>query len=127
MEASKQIDKMIAGLKDWRGRAMAEIRDVIRKADPLITEDVKWRGAPVWSRDGNVCLAMAFKDKVKMTFPNGALLPDPDELFNNGLEGKQWRAIDIYENDKINKKALKTLVLAAVEFNLNKSAKKLGK
>lgn len=124
MSASKQIDEMIDGLTDWRGPVFARIRKTILEADPAITEDVKWRGAPVWSHDGNLCLAMAFKDKVKVTFSLGAMLPDPNKLFNNGLEGKQWRAIDIFENDKINEKALKALVRAAVSFNHNKASTK---
>ena len=124
MTASEQIDKMIAGLTDWRGPAFARIRKIILKANPVITEEVKWRGAPVWSHDGNLCLAVAFKDKVKVTFPWGAMLPDPDKLFNNELEGKQWRAIDIYQNDKINEKGLKALVRAAVDFNQNKASAK---
>jgi len=119
MTASEQIDEMIAGLTDWRGPVFARIRKIILKADPVITEEIKWRGAPVWSHDGNLCLAVAFKDKVKVTFPWGAMLPDPGKLFNNELEGKQWRAIDIFENDKINEKALKALVRAAVDFNHN--------
>jgi hypothetical protein len=117
MTASKQIDEMIAGLTDWRGQVFARIRKAILQADPAITEEVKWRGAPVWSLDGNICLAMAFKDKVKVTFSSGAKFPDPDKLFNNGLDGKQWRAIDISENDKINEKALKALVRAAIGYN----------
>jgi hypothetical protein len=124
MTASEQIDKMIAGLTDWRGPAFARIRKIILKANPVITEEVKWRGAPVWSHDGNLCLAVAFKAKVKVTFPWGAMLPDPDKLFNSELEGKQWRAIDIFENDKIDEKALKALVLAAIDFNHNKASTK---
>ena len=124
MTASEQIDKMIAGLTDWRGPAFARIRKIILQADPLITEEVKWRGAPVWSHDGNLCLAVAFKGKVKVTFPWGAMLPDPDKLFNSELEGKQWRAIDIFENDKINEKALKAMVHAAFEFYHSKASAK---
>lgn len=124
MTATEQIDEMIAGLTDWRGPAFARIRKIILTADPVITEEVKWRGAPVWSHDGNLCLAVAFKDKVKVTFPWGAMLPDPDKLFNNELEGKQWRAIDIFEDDKIKEKALKALVRAAVDFNHNQASAK---
>jgi hypothetical protein len=124
MTESEQIDEMIAGLTDWRGLAFARIRKIILQADPLITEAVKWRGAPVWSHDGNVCLAAAFKGKVKVTFPWGAMLPDPDKLFNAELEGKQWRAIDILENDKINEKALKAMVRAAADFNHSKGSAK---
>ena len=124
MTASEQIDEMIAGLTDWRGPVFDRIRKIILQADPAITEEVKWRGAPVWSHDGNLCLAVAFKGKVKVTFPWGAMLPDPDKLFNNELGGKQWRAIDIFENDKINEKALKAIVRAAVDFNHNKAGAK---
>ena len=124
MTEGEQIDEMIAGLTDWRGAAFARIRKIILQADPLITEEVKWRGAPVWSHDGNLCLAVAFKGKVKVTFPWGAMLPDPDKLFNSELEGKQWRAIDIFENDKINEKALKALVNAAFDFYHSKAGAK---
>jgi hypothetical protein len=117
---SRQIDAKIKGLGDWRGKTLSHLRTLIKQADPIATEDIKWRGAVVWSHDGNFCLAMEFKDKVKVTFPWGAMLPDPDKLFNNELEGKQWRAIDIYENDKINEKGLKALVRAAVDFNHTK-------
>jgi hypothetical protein len=117
---SHLIDAKIKELGDWRGRTFSQVRALIKQADPVATEELKWRGAPVWSHDGNFCLAMEFKDKVKVTFPWGAMLPDPDKLFNNELEGKQWRAIDIFENDKINEKALKALVRAAVDFNHTK-------
>jgi hypothetical protein len=121
---SRQIDASIKELNDWRGKTLSHVRTLIKQADPDLTEEIKWRGAPVWSHDGNLCLAVAFKDKVKVTFPWGAMLPDPDKLFNNELEGKQWRAIDIYQNDKINEKGLKALVRAAVDFNQNKASAK---
>jgi hypothetical protein len=121
---SLQIDAKIRELNDWRGETLSHVRTLVKQADPLSTEEFKWRGAPVWSHDGDLCLAMEFKDKVKVTFPWGAMLPDPDKLFNNELEGKQWRAIDIYENDKINEKALKALVRAAVDFNYYKASAK---
>lgn len=121
MTASEQIDEIIAGLTDWRGPVFARIRRIIHEADPLITEEIKWRGAPVWSHDGNVCVGNAFKAKVKLTFPEGASLPDPDRLFNNGLEGKQWRAIDVFENDEIDEESFRTLVRAAVEHNRAKA------
>jgi hypothetical protein len=126
MTASEQIDKMIAGQKDWRGPVFTRIRRIIHEADLVVTEEVKWRGAPVWSHDGILCLAVAFKDKVKVTFPRGAMLPDPGKLFNNELEGRQWRAIDIFQNDEVNEKALKALVRAAVDFNSNKAEAKQG-
>ena len=124
MGASEQIDEMIAGLTDWRGQVFARVRKIILQADPAVTEDVKWRGAPVWSHDGQLCLASAFKGKVKVTFPWGAMLPDSDKLFNSELDGKQWRAIDILENGKIDEKALKAMVRAAADFNHKKTAEK---
>jgi hypothetical protein len=117
MNASQLIDDYVASLIDWRGATIANIRRVIHEADPKIGEEWKWRGTPVWSHDGIVCLAKAFKDKVKLTFYLGAQLADPDKLFNSELEGKQWRAIDIYREDKINEAALKALVKAAVNLN----------
>ncbi len=121
MTAGEQIDEIIAGLADWRGPALARIRRIIREADPLITEEIKWRGAPVWSHDGNVCVGGAFRGKVKLTFPDGASLPDPDGLFNNGLGGKRWRAIDVFEQDELAEESLKALVRAAVEHNRSKA------
>jgi len=117
MNASELIDDLIAKLTDWRGTTFANIRKIIHDADPEIVEEWKWMGTPAWSHDGSVCLANAFKDKVKLTFFEGASLPDPDKLFNNGLEGKKWRTIDFYENDKINEKALRILVRSAVAHN----------
>jgi hypothetical protein len=117
MNASELIDDYVANLTDWRGTTIANIRKIIHEADPTIVEEWKWRGTPVWSHDGIVCLAKAFKDKVKLTFYLGAHLADPDKLFNNELEGQQWRAIDIYKDDKINESSLKTLIIAAVDHN----------
>ena len=117
MNASELIDDLIANLTDWRGTTFASIRRIIHEADPYIIEELKWMGTPVWSSDGIVCLAKAFKDKVKLTFPEGASLADPDKLFNNGLEGKKWRAIDIYKDDKINERSLKVLIHSAVGYN----------
>jgi hypothetical protein len=124
MQPGKLIDDYVASLTDWRGTTMANIRRIIHEADPEIIEEWKWRGTPVWSHDGTVCLARAFKDKVKLTFYSGAQLADPDKLFNNELEGKQWRAIDIYRDDKINEGSLKTLIKAAVDYNTAKLKKK---
>jgi len=117
MQPGEIIDGYIASLADWRGAAIANIRRIFHEADPQIVEEWKWMGAPVWSHDGVVCVAGAFKDKVKLTFSQGAHLADPDKLFNNGLEGKQWRAIDIFKDDKINEGSLKTLIKAAVDHN----------
>ena len=120
MNTSEQIDELIAKLSDWRGTTLADIRKIIKDADPEIVEEWKWMGSPAWYHDGLVCLANAFKDKVKLTFLNGASLPDPDRFFNNGLEGKQWRTIDFHKGDKINGTALKALIQAAAAYNHTK-------
>ena len=107
MNPSERIDQLIAGLMDWRGKTLASIRKSFLGADRGIIEEWKWMGSPVWSHDGIIAVANAHKDKVKLTFSHGASLPDPDRLFNAGLEGKVWRAIDFFEGDKINERALK--------------------
>ena len=117
MNPSERIDLLIAGLTDWRGKTLASVRENILEADPEIIEEWKWMGSPVWSRDGMIAVGNAHKDKVKLTFSNGARLPDPDTLFNAGLGGNAWRAIDLFEGNKINERALKNLVRAAVEYN----------
>jgi hypothetical protein len=123
--ASTLIDEMIEELgDDWRGKTLAKMRDIIHEADPEIVEEWKWMGSPVWSRDGIIAVGNAHKDKVKLTFSHGAILPDPDKLFNAGLGGNQWRAIDLFEGDKINERALKNLVRAAVHYNQIKLKKK---
>ena len=124
MNPSERIDRLIAGITDWRGKTFASLRKCILEADREITEEWKWMGSPVWSRDGIIAVANAHKGKVKLTFDYGARLPDPEKLFNAGLEGNQRRAIDFFEGDKINERALKNLVRAAVEFNQTKSKKK---
>jgi hypothetical protein len=125
MNPSERIDQLIAKLTDWRGKTLASIRKSILAADREILEEWKWMGSPVWSHDGIIAVANAHKEKVKLTFAHGARLPDPDRLFNAGLEGNAWRAIDLFEGDKINERALKALVRAAVDYNqtrLNKKA-----
>src|SRR5258707_13538014 len=117
MEASEQIDQLIAKIPDWRRETFARIRKCILEADPEIIEEWKWMGSPVWSHDGMIAVGNAHKDKVKLTFSHGARLPDPDKLFNAGLGGNAWRAIDVFEGDKINERALKNLVRAAVDYN----------
>jgi hypothetical protein len=117
MNPSERIDQLIGGLTDWRGRTLASLRKTILEADREIIEEWKWMGSPVWSRDGMIAVGNAHKDKVKLTFSHGASLPDPDKLFNAGLEGNMWRAIDFFEGDKINERALKNLVRAAVDHN----------
>ena len=117
MTPAEQIDQMIAGIADWRGETFARIRRIILEADPEIIEEWKWMGSPLWSRDGMIAVANAHKGKVKLTFAYGANLPDPDKLFNAGLDGNARRAIDLFEGDAIDERALKTLVRAAIEYN----------
>ncbi|MGB8964195.1 MAG: DUF1801 domain-containing protein [Candidatus Cybelea sp.] len=120
---SQKIDDLISELDDWRRDTFSEIRKVIREADPEAIEEWKFMGTPVWYRDGMIACANAHKGKVKLTFNQGASLPDPSKLFNAGLDGNQRRAIDFYEDDKINRRALKALVLAAIAFNSDASKK----
>ena len=120
MNPSERIDQLIEKLTDWRGKTLASLRKIILAADPDIIEEWKWMGSPVWSRDGMIAVGNAHKDKVKLTFSHGARLPDPDKLFNAGLGGNAWRAIDLFEGDKINECALKNLVRAAIEYNQSK-------
>ena len=122
--ASALIDELIAELADWRGKTLASIRKSILEADREIIEEWKWMGSPVWSRDGIIAVGNAHKDKVKLTFAHGAGLADPDKLFNAGLGGNAWRAIDLFEGDKINERALKNLIRAAVDYNQIKLKKK---
>jgi hypothetical protein len=117
MNPTERIDQLIDSLHDWRGKTLATVRKTILEADGEIIEEWKWMGSPVWSRDGMIAVGNAHKDKVKLTFANGASLPDPEKLFNAGLEGNKWRAIDLFEGDKINARALKNLVRAAIDFN----------
>ncbi|RQS37151.1 DUF1801 domain-containing protein [Burkholderia sp. Bp8992] len=114
---SARIDALIAGIADWRGKTFADLRQTILAAQAGIVEEWKWMGSPVWSCDGMIAVANAHKGKVKVTFMHGAQLPDPDKLFNDGLEGNARRAIDFFEGDKIDKRALKHLVRAAIEYN----------
>jgi hypothetical protein len=117
MNPSERIDMLIKSLTDWRGKTLASVRKTILEADREIIEEWKWMGSPVWSRDGMIAVGNAHKDKVKLTFSNGASLPDPDKLFNAGLGGNKWRAIDLFDGDKIDARALKNLVRAAIEYN----------
>ena len=116
MNTSEQKDEHVATPPDWRDKTVAGIRKIIKEADPEIKEEVKWMGSPVWSHEGTVCVAITCKDKVKLTFEQGAHLADPDKLFNNGL-GKQWRTIDIHKDDKVNESSLKALIKAGVVYN----------
>jgi hypothetical protein len=122
--AAKKIDQMIAKAGDWRGERLAEIRSLIHEVDPDVVEEWKWMGTPVWSNNGMYVLANPHKGKVKLQFFHGAQLADPKKLFNAGLEGGKWRAIDFFEGDRINKTALKTLLRAAVAFNAKNAAPK---
>ena len=122
--ASKLIDGRIKDLGDWRGEMLARVRAIIEAADPAVVEEWKWRGVPVWSRAGIICTGETYKSVVKMTFAKGASLDDPARLFNSSLEGNTRRAIDIHEGEKINEKALKALIRAAVALNESKPAKK---
>ncbi|KVV56533.1 hypothetical protein WK90_26295 [Burkholderia cepacia] len=126
---SERIDALIAGIADWRGPFFADLRQTILAADDSIVEEWKWMGSPVWSCDGMIAVANAHKGKVKLTFMHGAHLPDPDKLFNDGLDGNARRAIDFFEGDRLDKRALKTLVRAAIEYNrthLKKNARGAG-
>ena len=114
---SEKIDQLIAGIADWRGTLLATIRRITLKADPAVTEDWKWMGSPVWYCDGMVCVANAHRGKVKVTFPKGAHFADPGRLFNADLKGNEWRAIDIFENDPLDKAALRRLVKTAIAYN----------
>jgi len=115
--ATALIDARIRELSDWRGDTLARVRELIRRADPDVVEEWKWRGVPVWSHDGMICTGETYKDYVKLTFAKGARLPDPDGLFNSSLTGNTRRAIDIRETDEIAEDALTALVLAAIELN----------
>jgi len=117
MSASETIDRMIAGLTDWRGKTFASLRKAILAADREIIEEWKWMGSPVWSRDGMIAVANAHKGKVKVTFAHGAKFADPDKLFNAGLGGNMRREIDFFEGDKVDERALKNLVRIAIEYN----------
>lgn len=124
---SQKIDELISELDDWRRETFSQIRRVIQEADPEVIEEWKWMGTPVWYHDGIIACANALKGKVKLTFNQGARLPDPGKLFNASLDGNQRRAIDFFEKDKINKRALKALVLAAISYNCDTSKKSKSK
>jgi len=124
MDPSDRIDRLIASLTDWRGKTFASVRKSILGADREIVEEWKWMGSPVWYRDGIIAVANAHKGKVKLTFAYGASLPDPDKLFNASLEGNARRAIDFFEGDKVDVRALKNLVRAAIQRNEMKSKTK---
>jgi hypothetical protein len=114
---SQLIDARIEELSDWRGETLARVRILIKQADPEVVEEWKWRGVPVWSHAGIICTGETYKNVVKLTFAKGASLQDPSGLFNSSLEGNTRRAIDVHEGDKIDEKALKALIRAAVALN----------
>ncbi|MCE9644408.1 MAG: DUF1801 domain-containing protein [Chloroflexi bacterium] len=127
--ASQQIDAIINEAGDWRGRKLAQLRALIKKADPAVVEEVKWKkpskpsGVPVWSHNGIVCLADTLKNAVRLTFPQGAQIKDSKKIFNTRLDSKTVRAIDFHEDDIVNEAALKTLILDAVKVNMSKERK----
>ena len=121
---SRLIDARIKALGDWRGKMLARIRNLIKEADPEVLETWKWRGVPVWEHNGIICTGETYKNVVKMTFAKGASLDDPSGLFNSSLEGNTRRAIDIHEGEKIDERALKALIRAAVTLNTSKKIAK---
>jgi hypothetical protein len=122
--ASRLIDQRIRDLEDWRGETLSRMRELILKADPEITEEWKWMGTPVWSHNGIVCTGETYRKVVKLTFAHGASIPDPSKLFNSSLDGNTRRAIDIHEGEKIDARAFKTLVKAAVTRNSSTAKKR---
>ncbi len=123
---SQLIDARIAALSDWRGETLARVRMLIKQAAPDVVEEWKWRGVPVWSHAGIICTGETYKAVVKMTFAKGASLEDPSGLFNSSLEGNTRRAIDFHEGDKIDEKALKALIRAAVALNTSSAGQRPG-
>ncbi len=120
---SELIDERIRELGDWRGEMLSRLRGLVKEADPEVVEEWKWRGVPVWTHGGMICTGETYKEVVKMTFAKGASLEDPAGLFNSSLDGNTRRAIDFREGEKLNEKALKALVRAAVDLNLSKARK----
>ncbi len=123
---SRMIDERIKELGDWRGKMLSQLRTLIKQADPEVVEEWKWRGVPVWYHEGMICTGETYKDVVKMTFAKGAALEDPSGLFNSSLDGNVRRAIDFHEGEKINEKALKALIRAAVTLNAPPARAKKG-
>ncbi len=123
---SQQIDAIIQEQSDWRGKKLSQLRALIQQADPAVVEEVKWKkpsrpeGVPVWSHDGNICVADVLKNAVRLTFPKGAQVKDPQKLFNTRLDSKTVRAIDFHESDPVDEAALKALILDAVGLNTSK-------
>jgi hypothetical protein len=120
---SQLIDERIKELDDWRGTMLSKLRSLVMEADPDVVEEWKWRGVPTWYHDGMICTGETYKSVVKMTFAKGAALKDPSGLFNSSLEGNVRRAIDFHEGEKVNEKAFKALIRAAVTLNESKTKK----
>ena len=127
MTAADLITRKIVELGDWRGEALARMRQLIKDADPDVVEEVKWGGVPVWSHDGIICTGETYKAAVKLTFAKGASLSDPKKLFNSSLEGNVRRAIDIHEGEEVDESAFKALVLEAIAFNSASKSKSATK
>ena len=125
--ASELISKRIAELKDWRGKALARMRKLIKEADPDAIEEWKWMGTPIWSHDGIICTGESYKNYIKLTFAKGASLKDPTGLFNSSLEGNVRRAIDIHEDEEVDASAFKTLIRQAIAFNSTSKSKRSKK
>jgi len=123
MNPSEKIDEYITKYPDWRGAKLAEIRKAILAVNPKIIEEWKWMGSPVWELDGIICLGNIYKTKVQIVFHNGASLSDPDKVFNAGLTGNKWRAIDIFEGNQIAEVPFKNLIRAAIDYNQSKKKK----
>ena len=123
--APELINRYIANLTDWRGKTLARIREVFHEADPALVEEWKWMGSPVFSHAGIICVANAHKDKIKLTFAQGAHLSDPHRIFNAGLGGGKWRAIDLAEGDKVDETALTELIHTAISYNTANSKEKV--
>lgn len=129
MADNPEVTAIIKGLADWRGKTLSQLRGVIKRADPRVVEEVKWKkpsrpeGVPVWSHDGIICIGEALKSAVRLTFPKGALIRDSKKLFNARLDSKSVRAIDFYVGDAINEAALKTLILEAARLNASRVPK----
>jgi hypothetical protein len=121
--ASELISGRIAELGDWRGETLARMRKLIKQVDPDVVEEWKWRGVPIWERDGIICTGESYKNIVKLTFAKGAALKDPARLFNSSLEGNTRRAIDIHEGEKVNESAFKALVRQAITLNSSGKSK----
>lgn len=127
MTSASEVDAKIKSLRDWRGKRLSQLRTLIKKADPMVVEEMKWKkpsnpsGVPVWSHDGIICIGEPLKNATRLTFPHGASIKDPKKLFNARLDSNSVRAIDFHENDKVDEAALGAIILKAVELNTSKA------